>query len=190
MSYQLLAPADDDVNVAIVASAEAVTVKTSTSKIPEAQGLTWTDSFFETSNTNGVIAVFDVNYDLVRWRIRFAQAMVMSICIFYCGLMALPSLLEGGGGMFNGGIGFFYVYMLGLMGFCIDLINKQLKFVNGIHLAVTEEGIHKVTNGFPIGAIFRTTTVVRFVCVCVYLSASCCHRCCCGCGCCWGAPSL
>jgi hypothetical protein len=162
MSYQPLAPGDDDIIDDVVASAEAVTVKTSTSKRLEAQGLTWTDSYFETSSpTNGVIAVFDINYDLVRWRIRFAQVMMIFLAIFYCVIVALPSYP-----VYDNGILFFVFYMTALFGFCVYQINKQLKGINGIHLAVTEDGIHTVTNGFPFGSMFRTTSVVRLVCSC------------------------
>jgi hypothetical protein len=163
-SYQL---STDDTTVAVVASAEAVTVKTSTSKIPEAQGLTWTDSYFETSNTNGVIAVFDINYDLVRWRLRFSQVMMIFSAIFYCGAMALPSFLEGnsyGGNCYGM---FAALFFMAVYGTIVCQINKQFKGINGIHLAVTEEGIHIVANGFPLGSMFRTTTVVRFVWLCV-----------------------
>jgi hypothetical protein len=160
-SYQL---STDDITAEVVASTEAVTVKTSTSKIPEAQGLTWTDSYFETSNTNGVIAVFDINYDLVAWRLRFAQVIILFLALFYCGIFALPEVLDGADPR-EDGMWIFYAYMLGLFGFLAYQINKQLPFIYGIHLAVTEQGIHKVSNGFPMGNVFRTTTVVRFECV-------------------------
>jgi hypothetical protein len=168
MSYQPLSPGDDiddvpgddiDDVAAVVVSAEAVTVKTSTSKRLEAQGLTWTDSYFETSNTNGVIAVFDMNDDLFRWRIRLTQGMLIFLAIFYCVFVALPLYP-----VYDPLMLFLVVCTTASCGIGVCQMNKQLKGVNGLHLAVTEEGIHTVMNGFPVGAFFRTTTVVRFVC--------------------------
>jgi len=40
-------------------------------------------------------------------------------------------------------------------------MNRQMKNVHGVHVAVTRHGIRKDCNRFPFGSIFRTTTIVR-----------------------------
>ena len=63
---------------------EASIVKTwCTSEILEGRELTWTDTYFEETETEGVIAVFDLDYDLARKRIRYVQAFLFFFRLFF-----------------------------------------------------------------------------------------------------------
>ncbi len=51
---------------------DASIAKTSSTDFPDAREMTWNDTYFEETGTDGVIAVFDLDYDLARKRVRNA----------------------------------------------------------------------------------------------------------------------
>jgi hypothetical protein len=152
----------DDIDVDVDVE-EATIVKTSRRGIPEARELTWTDTYFEETETAGVIAVFDLDYDLARKRLRRAQCSVLVIGVFYAVFLPLAGRFDGDTPGETGYMVSISVYMICLVIFTVYHVQKVFLGIQGCHLAVTEAGIHKVTNGFPFGSFFRTSTVVRYV---------------------------
>jgi hypothetical protein len=148
---------------------EAFFVKTSRSEIPEAHELTWTDTYFEETKTEGVIAVFDLDYDLARKRIRFHQRFLLLLTfVFYLIIFYIAETFDdyGYGDVDISGVAVFVsvsVYIICICGLVACKLEKMFLSIQGCHLAVTQEGILKVTNGFPFGSFFRTTTMVCYV---------------------------
>lgn len=149
---------DEGADIAVT----AVAVET----IPEAQGLTWEDTFFNSSS--GVIAVFDVDYDKLERNVRRAKYIMIVVLIVYgLFMVVIPSLaefLDDSSDMDAG----FLLYMFFLYGFLVTLyvkiirmLGNSIKHIASTHVAVTTEGIRKETNNFPMGAIFRTSMLVR-----------------------------
>jgi hypothetical protein len=131
--------------------------------------LTWTDTYFEETKTEGVIAVFDLDYDLACKRIRFHQRFLLFLTfVFYLVIFYIAETFDdyGYGDVDSGPASVFVsvsVYIICICGLVACKLEKMFLSIQGCHLAVTQEGVLKVTNGFPFGSFFRTTTMVRYV---------------------------
>jgi hypothetical protein len=134
---------------------EASIVNTSRSEIPEARELSWTDTYFEESKTEGVIAVFDLDYDMARKTVREAQCCLLAIGVFYVFINRLAETLAGDTGA--GETGFMASMYVACFAFIAYKLQKTFSGIQGCHLAITEEGIHKVSNGFPFDSFFHTS---------------------------------
>ena len=124
---------------------------------PEARGLMWNDTFYDSED--GVIAVFDVDSELIKKHLRRIQWVLLAFGFVYCVLvvsfihsvLALIPAFD-----IHGHLVFTFAYGLSLIAFQI----RKVK-IGDIHVAVTREGVRKDMNAFPIGSIFRTTTMVH-----------------------------
>jgi hypothetical protein len=131
------------------------------SDIPvEAQGLTWNDTYYADKNIKDVIAVFDVNGNKMRssmwvW-FTFLIFVFAGTFIFVWWATSIYDL-----GPFVAA--FCFVHFAFLLFIMWGQFTKMSKGINGLHVAVTEEGIRKDMNGYPFGNAFRTTMIVSTV---------------------------
>jgi hypothetical protein len=162
MTDTYFAVAKDD--IAEIPAAPAAVVHEANGNVPEARDLTWTDTFYDDSST-GVIAVFDVDYEKLKRSIRCKKYVIAALAIFYVVLFFGPNMLGDGDSQSDMTFAFYVYAFLVVMVFVSALyaIERQIKGVHGIHVAVTNEGIRKDLRNFPLGAIFRTTTIVSTV---------------------------
>jgi hypothetical protein len=142
----------------VVAKAVAVSV---IPNIPEeARDLTWTDTYYADNKVEGVIAVFDIDYEKIRRAMWCRSMIVVPIFVFYgIFMIMLPRAPDQDD--FNSSFGiFWFVYTVSITVMLVSQIKKMSKGVIGLHVAVTKEGIRKDMNRFPLGNMFRTTTIV------------------------------
>ena len=118
---------------------------------PEARGLMWNDTFYDSED--GVIAVFDVDSELIKKHLRRIQWVFLAFGLGYSVLALIPA--DDDGGLFL----FVVAYFLGMFVLLGCKFSKMK--TDDIHVAVTREGVRKDMNAFPIGSIFRTTTMVH-----------------------------
>jgi hypothetical protein len=114
----------------------------------EAPGLTWKDTFFADNNIHDVIAVFDVDYiknygitSLLR-----SQSVLLILSVIFHVSTGVYDIISG-------------IYILLIWVPCVYLLSKcftkMSKGINGLHVAVTKEGIRTDMNG-----AYRTMTIV------------------------------
>ena len=156
------------------------------SDIPaEARDLTWTDTYYADNNLmDGMIAVFDIDHEKIRRNLWFWQTFLISIMVLYgififCTFTVTSSTmtstssndeydfsgLTGGSGSDDYYFGLYFgsfwlLYTLLITALVFRQVKKMSNGVSGLHVAVTKEGIRKDMNRYPLGNMFRTTTIV------------------------------
>lgn len=111
-------------------------------------GLTWTDKHFD--NNSDVLAVFDIDYDRVvitearrRLKLMLLLALVLFLFLFYL-------LLNTGNIAMQISFCFFIVFLV------LALSDKsKVNNPNGLHLAVTREGVLRTSHYYPYTWVFR-----------------------------------
>jgi hypothetical protein len=150
-------------DLAEIPAVSAAVVHEANGNVPEARDLTWTDTFYDDSGADGgVIAVFDVDYEKLKRSIGCRKYLIFALIIVNGFVFLGPSMLE------DSDPDFFSLYIWAFLVVIIFApamyaIDRQIKGVHGIHVAVTNEGIRKDLHKFPFGSMFRTTTIVSTV---------------------------
>jgi hypothetical protein len=161
MTDTYFAVAKDD--IAMIPAAPAAVVHEANGNVPEARDLTWTDTFYDDSST-GVIAVFDVDHEKLKRSIG-CKLFLIAVLAFFYGLFFGSYMLGDGDSesdMHTFAFDVFpYIVMMVFVP-ALYAIERQIKGVHGMHVAVTNEGIRKDLRQFPLGAI-RTTTIASTV---------------------------
>jgi hypothetical protein len=166
-------------------AAEEVVVMSKEVRSNDNYGISWTDTFYD--NETDIIAVFDVDYEQVGRHISGAKFWVFPVVLVY----SFPVVLVYSMVMalfFSAGdadrshylwmfVFFFVLSSVWMMVHTIPgafkIFNFQLENMYGIHVAVTGSGLRRDSRNFPLGTIFKTTTVVSiwnyFIDLCPFL---------------------
>jgi hypothetical protein len=139
--------------------------------VDEARDLTWTDTYYADNNVEGVIAVFDVDYQRIR-RELWRRNMPFPVTMVFLGIFMM--LFPAFGSDYNdtdvvvhiylcfGNFWLGYYVMVTLVTF--EQVDKMSKAAAGFHVAVTTEGLRMdmktFLNQYRSGNMFRTTTIV------------------------------
>jgi hypothetical protein len=133
----------------------------------EARDLTWTDTYYADNKVEGVIAVFDIDYESIRRAMYHRLIIIVPIIVLFFVLYGIFifSLDQVGdaytdGPSNNSSVYIWLAYSLFITFLLVKSVKKMSKNVIGLHLAVTKEGIRKDMHRFPLGNMFRTTTIV------------------------------
>ena len=100
------------------------TVSPAFAHIPEAHGLTWDDDFFDDEEEGDIVAVFDLDYDLMEEFYRKIGIGALGVLLF------IPQLL-----------------WIALLGLAPCYLNSNVRWcVRAQHVAITRDGIRFVRN--------------------------------------------
>lgn len=95
--------------------------------LPEAQGLTWTDDFFDDEPDEDIVAVFDLDYDLMETYYEKVGWTTLGVLMFF------PNLL-----------------WIGLLGMAPCYLRRNVQWsIRSQHVAVTRDGIRYVKDRRP-----------------------------------------
>ncbi|KAL7579173.1 hypothetical protein ACA910_011346 [Epithemia clementina (nom. ined.)] len=123
---------------------------------------TWTDTYFENKvSADDLVAVFDVNYDGLKQKLNYTMVFFVLFWIYMIWILVPLYLNDGSDGSRFMSL-FWFVYCGFMLVIVLRAVHRQKKVVNGLHVAVTRQGIRKDMNHFPFAALFHTSTMMPF----------------------------
>jgi hypothetical protein len=151
------------------AAAEAVAVAEKEVRSNETYGISWTDTYYD--KEPDIIAVFDIDYEGLGRTISKAKiltvSMILTYAVAYTICFSLPAFeVEGSWHVLMPVVLFFVCGMLLPIPSIVKRLNFQQENKYGLHVAVTVSGLRRDTRNFPLGSIFKTTTLVSWEAQC------------------------